>query len=334
MRKLIIFVLVMLLLATLAPLMAEAKVTLPKIDVIKGNITAISTNTITIDKKVITIRDDTVLRLNGKQITMNDIKVGMYAIAMCETIDKNLVARLVLLFSGETPSKTFTLSGIVTSITQNAIVVSGKTILVNNVTKIRLRGKLVSFSELKVYDTVIVHGTFSQDVYVAKEILIIRQKEFEIRTYITEIGSNFVKVKDFDYQIFIDEKTSIKKIGKGTIALGDLKVGDPVQIHIRLDSTTGNYIATSIVVLSFKPNTAVAIAGTVSFIDLETKTIKLTEVPLLTFKFSEDYKGKVKIEDLNIGDKILILGKYTDVSTVEISNIIRFKIKFPTPKKP
>ncbi|MGB9793441.1 DUF5666 domain-containing protein [Caldisericum exile] len=334
MKRFVVFVLVLFLIVTLMPLKAQAKSTLPKIEIVKGSISAISDNTITIDKKVIKIKDDTALRLNGIKATISDIKVGMHAIAVCETIDKDLVARLVLVFNGNLSSKTFTVVGEITSITQNAVVVSGKTIIVNDQTKIRLQGKLVSFSELKVGDRVVVHGDYSQDVYIAKEILILNHKEFEMRSYITEIGSNFLKIKDFDYQIFVNDKTSITKVGKGKISFSDLKVSDPVQIHVRLDKVTGNYFATSIVVLSFKPNTAVAIAGTVSFIDLETKTIKLSELPLLTFKFPQDYKGKVMITDLNVNDKILVLGKYINVNTVEITNIIRFKIKLSVPKKP
>lgn len=334
MKRFLVFALVLFLIMALLPVSAGAKTTLPKVEVVKGAIESISATSIKIGGKEVSIKDDTVLRLNGKSATINDLKVGMQAIAMCQNLDNKLVARLVLAFTDLSIAKVFTISGEVSSISQNAIVVNGKTIVVNADTKVRLKGKLVSFSEIQVGDRVVVHGEYSQDVYVAKEILIISHKEFEMRTYITEIGSNYVKVKGFDYQIFVNDKASITKVGTGRIKFDDLKVGDPVQIHARLDAASGNYFATSIVVLAFKPNTAVAVGGTVSFIDLENKTLKLSELPLITFKFPQDYKGKVKITDLKVGDRVLILGKYVDVSTVEISNIITFKIKVPAPKKP
>jgi len=334
MKKVILLVLVLLMVLSVFCTgdVSGKTIPLPKIEVVKGAIESVSVSSIRIGGKDIGIEKDTVLRLNGKSAIISDIKVGMQAIAICENIDNKLVARLVLVFNELSITKTFTISGIVTSISQNAIVVSGKTIGINADTKVRLKGKLVSLSEIQVGDRVIVHGEYSQDVYVAKEILIISHKEFEMRTYITEIGSNYIKVKDFDYQIFVNDKTSITKVGIGRIAFTDLKVGDPVQIHARFDSTSGNYLATSIVVLAFKPKTAVAVGGTISFIDLENKTLKLSELPLITFKFPQDYKGKIKITDLKVGDRVLILGKYVDVSTVEILNIIAFKIRIP--KKP
>lgn len=332
MKRVLVFALVLFLLISIFPNVVSGKVTLPKVEVIKGTVQQVSTSTIRINNKDIQIKDDTVLRLNGKSATISDIKLSMYAIAMCENIDNVLVARLVLAFSDQSISKVFTISGEVTSVTTNAIVVSGKTIVVNDKTKVRLKGKLVSFSEIKVGDRVIVHGEYSQDIYVANEILILSHKEFEMRSYITEIGANFIKIKDFDYQILINEKTSISKIGKGKVSFTDLKIGDPVEIHARLDTATGSYYASSIVVLAFKPNTAVTVGGTISFIDKENNMIKLSELPLITFKFTQNYKGKVKIGDLNVGDKVIILGKYMDVSTVEIVNVITFKIRIP--KKP
>jgi len=89
--------------------------------------------------------------------------------------------------------------GEVSSITQDPIVVSGKTIVVNANTKVRLKGRLVSFSEIEVGDRVIVHDLCSQDCCVAMEILIVSHKEFEMRKYITDNGSNYLKGKDFDF---------------------------------------------------------------------------------------------------------------------------------------
>jgi len=93
-------------------------------------------------------------------------------------------------------------------------------------------------------------------------------------------------------------KTSITAIGRGKINFSDLKVGDPVQVHVRADND--RYIATSIVLLSFKPKASVVVSGTVSFIDLESKTFRLSELPFITFKFSSNYKGKVNIADLKV----------------------------------
>jgi len=333
MKKVLALVLVLVvLLSFTTPIFAKS--TLPPVEVVKGKIEEIQVNAIKVSGKTITIDSQTVIRLNGANASISDLKVGYDVVAVCEKTDAGLVARFIMALNLTNNIKNFVIQGEVKSISQNQIVVNNQTISISDGTKIRLRNKLISINDLSVGDRVVVHGTLSNGVYTAKEIIVLLEKEFEIRSYITEIASNYIKLKDFDYQIFVDStKTSIKKIGKGNITFSELKVGDPVEVHAKL--LNDNYIATSIVVLAFKPNTAVAIAGTVSFIDNETKTFKLNELPSATFKFSQDYKGKVKLSDLSVGDKVLVLGKYVDVSTVEVSSIIAFKIKLPkTPKKP
>lgn len=330
MRKtLMIFLVALLAFVLVFPSITFGKITLPNVEVAVGTIKEVRPNSILINGREVYIDSETIIRLNGSNVNLSLVKVGSYAVAICEKSSNKLTAKVIQVYDITPKVLPRVINGAVTAISPNSIVVNNTTILVSGDTAVRFRGKLVPFSELKVGDNVAVFCDYSNNIYTAKEIVIILHKEYELRTTITQIGSDFMIVKDFQYTIFVDSKTSITAIGKGKINFSDLKVGDPVQVHVRADND--RYIATSIVLLSFKPKASVVVSGTVSFIDLESKTFRLSELPFITFKFSSNYKGKVNIADLKVNDRVMIYGQYLDVSTIEVSNLIPLKVKLPKP---
>ena len=330
MRKtLMIFLVALLAFVLVFPSITFGKITLPNVEVAVGTIKEVRPNSILINGREVYIDSETIIRLNGSNVNLSLLKVGSYAVAICEKSSNKLTAKVVQVYDITPKVLPRVINGAVTAISPNSIVVNNTTILVSGDTAVRFRGKLVPFSELKVGDNVAVFCDYSNNIYTAKEIVIILHKEYELRTTITQIGSDFMIVKDFQYTIFVDSKTSITAIGRGKINFSDLKVGDPVQVHVRADND--RYIATSIVLLSFKPKASVVVSGTVSFIDLESKTFRLSELPFITFKFSSNYKGKVNIADLKVNDRVMIYGQYLDVSTIEVSNLIPLKVKLPKP---
>ena len=330
MRKtLMIFLVALLAFVLVFPSITFGKITLPNVEVAVGTVKEVRPNSILINGREVYIDSETIIRLNGSNVNLSLVKVGSYAVAICEKSSNKLTAKVIQVYNIAPKVLPKVIKGTVTAISPNSIVVNNTTILVNGDTAVRFRGKLVPFSELKVGDNVAIFCDYSNNIYTAKEIFIILHKEYELRTTITQIGSDFMIVKDFQYPIFVDSKTSITGIGRGKINFSDLKVGDPVQVHVRADND--RYIATSIVLLSFKPKASVVVSGTVSFIDLESKTFRLSELPFITFKFSSNYKGKVNIADLKVNDRVMIYGQYLDVSTIEVSNLIPLKVKLPKP---
>ena len=330
MRKtLMIFLVALLAFVLVFPSITFGKITLPNVEVAVGTVKEVRPNSILINGREVYIDSETIIRLNGSNVNLSLVKVGSYAVAICEKSSNKLTAKVVQVYDIIPKVLPRVINGAVTAISPNSIVVNNTTILVSGDTAVRFRGKLVPFSELKVGDNVAIFCDYSNNIYTAKEIFIILHKEYELRTTITQIGSDFMIVKDFQYPIFVDSKTSITGIGRGKINFSDLKVGDPVQVHVRADND--RYIATSIVLLSFKPKASVVVSGTVSFIDLESKTFRLSELPFITFKFSSNYKGKVNIADLKVNDRVMIYGQYLDVSTIEVSNLIPLKVKLPKP---
>ncbi|MBP9019211.1 MAG: hypothetical protein KBG04_05265 [Bacteroidales bacterium] len=330
MRKtLMIFLVALLAFVLVFPSITFGKITLPNVEVVVGTIKEVRPSSILINGREVYIDSETVIRLNGSNVNLSLLKVGSYAVAICEKSSNKLTAKVVQVYDITPKVLPRVIKGTVTAISPNSIVVNNTTILVSGDTVVRFRGKLVPFSELKVGDNVAVFCDYSNNIYTAKEIVIILHKEYELRTTITQIGPDFMIVKDFQYPIFVDSKTSITGIGRGKINFSDLKVGDPVQVHVRADND--RYIATSIVLLSFKQKASVVVSGTVSFIDLESKTFRLSELPFITFKFSSNYKGKVNIADLKVNDRVMIYGQYLDVSTIEVSNLILLKVKRPKP---
>jgi len=89
----------LLLVAAALPLNAITKNSLLKVEVVKVTIDFVSLTSIKIGVREIFIRDDNVLKLNGKQATINDLKVGNSVIAMCKSFDNKVVARSILVFS-------------------------------------------------------------------------------------------------------------------------------------------------------------------------------------------------------------------------------------------
>ena len=330
MRKtLMIFLVALLAFVLVFPSITFGKITLPNVEVVVGTIKEVRPNSIFINGREVYVDNETIIRLNGSNVNLSLLKVGSYAVAICEKSSNKLTAKVIQVYNIAPKVLPKVIKGTVTAISPNSIIVNNTTILVNGDTAVRFRGKLVPFSELKVGDNVAVFCDYLNNIYTAKEIVIILHKEYELRTTITQIGLDFMIVKDFQYPIFVDNKTSVTGIGKGKINFSDLKVGDPVQVHVRADND--RYIATSIVLLSFKPKASVVVSGTVSFIDLESKTFRLSELPFITFKFSSNYKGTVNIADLKVNDRVMIYGQYLDVSTIEVSNLIPLKVKLPKP---
>ena len=330
MRKtLMIFLVALLAFVLVFPSITFGKITLPNVEVVVGTIKEVRPNSIFINGREVYVDNETIIRLNGSNVNLSLLKVGSYAVVICEKSSNKLTAKVIQVYEITPKVLPKVIKGTVTAISPNSIIVNNTTILVNGDTAVRFRGKLVPFSELKVGDNVAVFCDYLNNIYTAKEIVIILHKEYELRTTITQIGLDFMIVKDFQYPIFVDNKTSVTGIGKGKINFSDLKVGDPVQVHVRADND--RYIATSIVLLSFKPKASVVVSGTVSFIDLESKTFRLSELPFITFKFSSNYKGTVNIADLKVNDRVMIYGQYLDVSTIEVSNLIPLKVKLPKP---
>jgi len=330
MRKtLMIFLVALLTFVLVFPSVTFGKIALPNVEVVAGTIKEVRASSILINGREVYVDGETIIRLNGNNVNISLLKAGSYAVAVCEKSSNKLIAKVVQVYDRAPKVLPRVIKGTVNAILPNSIVVNNTTILVSGNTVVRFRGKLVPFSELKVGDNVAVFCDYSNNIYTAKEIVIILHKEYEIRTTITQIGSDFMIVKDFQYPIFIDNKTSVTGIGRGKISFSDLKVGDPVQVHVRVGND--RYLATSIVLLSFKPKASVVVSGTISFIDMESKTFRLSELPFITFKFSLNYKGKVNITDLKVNDRVMIYGQYLDVNTIEVSNLITLKVKLPKP---
>ena len=178
--------------------------------VIKGTVSAINGNTLTISGETVTANDNTTIKYLGKSVNISQIKVNDPILVHATKVGDSLVARDIILYKN-TPGK------------QNETNQGNK-----NQEKNKEQNKSQS----------------SQNEEQNQEQK--SQKEFELNTVILSVQEGTITLKDFTNPVIVDDSTKVEQVGKGKVDKTVLKEGQNVQIHISFDGT--NYKATQIIV--------------------------------------------------------------------------------------
>lgn len=178
--------------------------------VVKGTISSISTNIITISGESVIINENTTIKYLGKEVALSQLKEGDSILVHAVKDGDTLVARDIIVYKS-TPGK------------QNQATQENK-----NKEENQEQNKSES----------------SQNQEQNKEQN--SQKEYELNTVITGISNSTLTLKDFANPVILDSSTKIEQNGVGRVDASALKEGLTVQIHIRFDGTT--YKATQIII--------------------------------------------------------------------------------------
>lgn len=223
-------------------------------------------SSLTVNSLEIFVNSITLISNNANaSIPYDSVKVGsLVIIKVKSTLLGRLEATEIKLI---TKNINIELSGKITALTSNSLTINGLQIFVDTSTILitQFNTKL-NFSDLKVGDDIVVKVTQSAGGQLTAVIIILKpennRQEIELEGKIQLVSSNSIMV--LDVELFVDSSTIIVAHRRGIIHLGDLKVGDKVEVrgYLQQDSS---YLAKYIKVESEEyESNELEIEGTIS----------------------------------------------------------------------
>ncbi|MBX3006796.1 MAG: T9SS type A sorting domain-containing protein [Melioribacteraceae bacterium] len=223
-------------------------------------------SSLTVNSLEIFVNSITLISNNANaSIPYDSVKVGsLVIIKVKSTLLGRLEATEIKLI---TKNINIELSGKITALTSNSLTINGLQIFVDTSTILitQFNTKL-NFSDMKVGDDIVVKVTQSAEGQLIAVIIILKpennRQEIELEGKIQLVSSNSIMV--LDVELFVDSSTIIVAHRRGIIHLGDLKVGDKVEVrgYLQQDSS---YLAKYIKVESEEyESNELEIEGTIS----------------------------------------------------------------------
>jgi hypothetical protein len=250
---------VTLILATAAPVFAgrHRGVTPQTVVHANGTISALSSDSITVDGTTFTINPSTKIVKDDAAIAAADLAVGDKANVKGVVQDgKNVATNIEVETDDENNGDgeaAATANGIVTAIGADSVTVhraegSDVTVQVSATTEIFKFGLPIGFADIKVGDRVEARGTRVDDHTIAAVAIHVETEDNEgehegatASGIVTAVNASSIVVhgsNNTNTTVDVDSSTKIKKQGT-TIALTDIKVNDRVEAQgTRVDSTT------------------------------------------------------------------------------------------------
>lgn len=256
-------------------------------------------------------------------LSFDSLKVGSFVKVEAESNSSgNLTASKIRLMTSNIHLE---LHGKITAVTTNSLTVNGNEVFVDTNTIIFTQfHAALSFSELKVGDSVLVKATQSTGGQLTAVAIIVKtensHQEIELEGKIQVLTSNSIKVNDVEF--FVDSSTIILSHDKGILLFSDLKVGDDVEVRgfLRQDST---YLALYIRVENEEfENEELEVEGTITAKDSASVTVNM-----ITFKVDSStviyaHEGTMlSFSDLKIGDKVEVKAILLSDSTYKATRI-------------
>jgi hypothetical protein len=258
-------------------------------------------------------------------------------------------------------------NGEITGVSTTFITVAGKMFAIVSETQLKYRGKAITPPEItvklsagKLYAT--VQGTKLADTSLRANLIVVQdtleeaQQEQEqeqeqeqangiqqqIRGNVTFVSPALLQISGFVPGIVLNADTKVEQVGAGTMDMVAIKVGQTVQVHVRLSGTTYTAQQVHIEDKYVKPSTAVneqptgtsvtTWQGTIVSISSDLKFIIVTTEanPPATVMFRilatsvlQDAKHKtVTFASLVVGQKVTITGKVLADGSAEVVKLI------------
>jgi len=251
-------VIVVLILATAAPILAARHRGVSPQPVVhaNGTISAVSSDSITVDGTTFTINSSTKIVKDDAAITAAALAVGDKANVKGVVQDGKNVATNIEVETGDESDdneNVATANGIVTAIGADSLTVhraegSDVTVQVSTTTQIFKFGLPIGFADIKVGDRVETRGTRVDDHTIAAVSIHVETEDNEgqhegatASGVVTAVKASSITVhsaNNTNTTVNVDSSTKIKKQGKA-IALTDIQVNDRVEAQgTRVDSTT------------------------------------------------------------------------------------------------
>lgn len=258
-------------------------------------------------------------------------------------------------------------SGEITGVSTTLITVAAKTFVIAPETQLKYHGKAMTSVEIaakllagKLYAT--VQGTKLADTSLRASLIIVQDtleaaeqeqqheqeqeqvqkssNEQQVRGKVTAVTATALHIDGFAPEIILNADTKVEQVGAGSVDIAAIKVGQTLQVHVRLSGTT--YLAQQVHIEDkyVKPEMAVGEdqqtnssvttwQSTIATIIPQTQFITLTEVnPPVIFhviatSVLQDAEHKsVAFASLVVGQKVTITGKVLADGSADIVKLI------------
>src|SRR5450830_330144 len=258
-------------------------------------------------------------------------------------------------------------SGEITGVSTTLITVAAKTFVIAPETQLKYHGKAMTSVEIaakllagKLYAT--VQGTKLADTSLRASLIIVQDtleaaeqeqqheqeqeqvqkssNEQQVRGKVTAVTATALHIDGFAPEIILNADTKVEQVGAGSVDIAAIKVGQTLQVHVRLSGTT--YLAQQVHIEDkyVKPETAVGEdqqtnssvttwQGTIATIIPQTQFITLTEVNppvifhIIATSVLQDAEHKsVAFASLVVGQKVTITGKVLADGSADIVKLI------------
>jgi len=260
-------------------------------------------------------------------------------------------------------------SGEITGVSTTLITVAAKTFVIAPETQLKYHGKAMTSVEIaakllagKLYAT--VQGTKQADTTLLANLIIVQDtleeakqeqvdeqtnpsneqatpgNEQQVRGKVTVVTATALHIDGFAPEIILNADTKVEQVGAGSVDIAAIKVGQTLQVHVRLSGTV--YLAQQVHIEDkyVKPDTAVdedqqtnssvtTWQGTIATIIPQTQFITLTEVNppvifhIIATSVLQDAEHKsVAFASLVVGQKVTITGKVLADGSADIVKLI------------
>jgi len=260
-------------------------------------------------------------------------------------------------------------SGEITGVSTTLITVAGKTFVIGSETQLKYHGEAITPAEItaklpagKLYAT--VQGTKQADTSLGASLIIVQDtleeakqeqvdeqtnpsneqatpgNEQQVRGKVTVVTATALHIDGFAPEIILNADTKVEQVGAGSVDIAAIKVGQTLQVHVRLSGTA--YLAQQVHIGDkyVKPETAVGEdqqtnssvttwQGTIATIIPQTQFITLTEVNppvifhIIATSVLQDAEHKsVAFASLVVGQKVTITGKVLADGSADIVKLI------------
>jgi hypothetical protein len=174
-------------------------------------------------------------------------------------------------------------SGEIAGVSATFITVAGKMFAIVSETQLKYRGKAITPPEItvklaagKLYAT--VQGTKLADTSLRAALIIVQDgadaqdtpsdedtdeqgnqpvsNEQQIRGKVTTVTATTLRIDGFAHDIVLNADTKVEQVGAGTVSVAAIKIGQTVQVHVRLSGTTYTAQQVHIEDKYVKPDTA------------------------------------------------------------------------------
>ena len=268
------------------------------------------------------------------------------------------------------------ISGEITGVSTTLITVAAKTFVIAPETQFKYHGKAMTSVEIaakllagKLYAT--VQGTKLADTSLRASLIIVQDtleeakqeqvdeqtnpsneqatasneqatpgNEQQVRGKVTVVTATALHIDGFAPEIILNADTKVEQVGAGSVDIAAIKVGQTLQVHVRLSGTV--YLAQQVHIEDkyVKPDTAVdedqqtnssvtTWQGTIATIIPQTQFITLTEVNppvifhIIATSVLQDAEHKsVAFASLVVGQKVTITGKVLADGSADIVKLI------------